>query len=233
MPVWIGKVQINKIFEQIAKRYDLLNHVLSFGVDIYWRKLIVKKTHLSRGNKVLDLCTGTGDVAIEFAKTGLPQEIVGLDITKSMLDLANKKTAKLSFSDKITFVEGDCFKMPFRDESFDIATIAFGLRNLGDLEKAFSEMARVLRVSGRLVVLEFSMPQNFFWRLVYLPYLSWFIPLIGCILSGAKWPYDYLYQTIKDFPKPDEIEQVMSKLFKNNSKHSLMGGIATLYRGIK
>ncbi len=231
--MWIGKAKINKIFDQIAQRYDLLNHVLSFGIDVFWRKVMVKKSRLSKGDKVLDLCTGTGDVAFEFAKTKLPREIVGLDITKSMLELAKKKAARFRLSGKISFVEGDCFNMPFEGESFDVTTIAFGLRNLGDMGRAFPEMARVLRVGGRLVVLEFSMPKNRPWRMVYEPYLSWFIPLIGGALSGAKWPYVYLYQTIKSFPGPNEVEHAMSKSFKYTSKRSLMGGIATLYVGIK
>jgi len=191
---------VNSMFARIAGRYDLANHLLSGGVDYWWRQRLVRVVHDTRPADVLDLATGSGDVAFALAD-GLPPgvRITGMDFCQPMLDEAIKKRPGSPRWTGIAFKQGDGMALPLPDRSFDALTISFGLRNMADRHKALSEMRRVLRPGGRLYVLEFSQP--FFWfRPFYYAYLKGVLPLIAGVVTGDRSAYEYLGGSIEQFP---------------------------------
>ncbi len=191
---------VRAMFARIAGRYDMANRLLSGGVDIWWRQKLVRRLHDARPGAILDLATGSGDVAFALAD-GLPREvqITGMDFCQPMLDEAVKKRAANSRWVKIEFRQGDGMALPLPDAGFDAVTISFGLRNMADRHKALSEMRRVLRPGGRLFVLEFSQP--YFWfRPFYYAYLKFILPGVAGIVTGDKSAYEYLCGSIELFP---------------------------------
>jgi demethylmenaquinone methyltransferase / 2-methoxy-6-polyprenyl-1,4-benzoquinol methylase len=191
---------VNSMFARIAGRYDVANHLLSGGVDYWWRQRLVRVVHDARPGAVLDLATGSGDVAFALAN-GLPAGtlITGMDFCQPMLDEAVKKRSGSPRWAQIEFRQGDGLALPLPDRSFDAVTISFGLRNMADRHKALSEMRRVLRPGGRLFVLEFSQP--FFWfRPFYYAYLKFVLPVIAGVVTGDKSAYEYLCGSIELFP---------------------------------
>jgi demethylmenaquinone methyltransferase/2-methoxy-6-polyprenyl-1,4-benzoquinol methylase len=191
---------VNSMFARIAGRYDVANHLLSGGVDYWWRQRLVRVVHDSRPGAVLDLATGSGDVAFALAD-GLPPgtPITGMDFCQPMLDEAVKKRSGSPRWTQIEFHQGDGMALPLPDRSFDAVTISFGLRNMADRHKALSEMRRVLRPGGRLFVLEFSQP--FFWfRPFYYAYLKFVLPAVAGVVTGDKSAYEYLCGSIELFP---------------------------------
>lgn len=221
------KIKIEQMFSRIAKKYDLLNHLLSFGVDITWRKQAAKIIDFN-GGLLLDVCGGTGDMAHAF--TNGSKKII-CDFCHPLLTIAQQK---LKHEHTISLVEANAFNLPARDNSVDGITIAFGLRNLYDIDMALKEFHRVLKSNGKLAILEFSYPVNKFIRAFYSMYLRFFTPLIGGIISGNIHAYSYLQQSIEAFPRFEELINIMIRNnFKETHFHMFTYGIATLYLGTK
>lgn len=221
------KTYVRGMFDSIAKTYDLLNHLLSMGIDFYWRKVTVKKlNNLNHNSKVLDLATGTGDLAIQINKK-YNSEIYGTDIAKEMLRAGLHKIAE---KPKIKFFCGDAEKLPYKDNFFDTCTIAFGIRNCENVEKALTEMKRVTRPNGQIAILEFSQPENAFFKQLYLFYFKNILPLIGNILSKHNDAYKYLPESVMQFPHGQEFYRILQKIgFTEIELKPLTFGIVTVY----
>lgn len=202
------------MFDDIALKYDFLNHVLSFGLDVLWRKKLSKHIRFSENMTILDLCSGTGDQAFSILNRGKFDggKIIAMDMSERMLDLCGAKTEKRGFGDIVSLLRGNAEELPFNENSIDTVNISFGLRNIGDISKCLSEVYRVLKPSGQLLVLEFSMPRNRFIRFFYGLYLSTVLPLFGRWLSGNEYAYAYLSDTIRTFPSG----QSVLTLFRNS-----------------
>jgi demethylmenaquinone methyltransferase/2-methoxy-6-polyprenyl-1,4-benzoquinol methylase len=226
--------EIAQMFSQIAHRYDRANRILSFNRDRAWRKILVQHAAPKVGERLLDLCTGTGDVAIEFAKACPEMEIVGLDLSEEMLRVAREKLAQLNLDHRVQLVQGNALELPFAENSFEIVSQAFGLRNLPDRARGLKEIYRVLSPGGRALIVEFSIPQSFLARLVYLPYLRYIVPIVGGMVSGSRAPYEYLRDSIEGFPDRAQIlEELYEAGFRPVGYRDLTLGIATLYWGEK
>lgn len=222
------------LFAPIAARYDRTNHILSGYRDRAWRLQVVASAQPKPGERLLDLCTGTGDLAIAFAQRCPELEIVGLDISAPMLAVAQQKLTELGLEKKIALQQGDALQLPFAENSFDIVTLAFGVRNLTDRLQGLREIYRVLKPHGRAFILEFSLPQARWLRSIYLVYLKYFLPGAGGILTGARAPYAYLRDSILAFPQRSQILSELHDLgFRPAGYEDLSAGIATLYWGGK
>lgn len=227
------KQQVATMFDNIAWRYDFLNHFFSLGIDKIWRKKAIRFVKKENPNSILDVATGTGDFAIAALKA-LPNQIVGIDISEGMLEIARKKIAKKKYNTKISFQNADAENIPFDDNYFDAITVAFGVRNFENLESGLHEMLRVLSVGGMAVVLEFSMPQNWFVKVFYNFYFLYIIPFFGKIFSKDAHAYNYLPESVKAFPYGKDFLSIMQKCgFRNVKSNSLCFGIASLYFGYK
>ena len=234
--------RIRRMFGEISGRYDLLNHLLSGGVDYYWRWRTVRKAPPLGVNPILDVCTGTGDLALAYWKRGrglVP--VVGSDFTHEMLQIARKK-AGLPFPAEqqatyapLEFVEADTQQLPFADDQFQLVTVAFGLRNVTDTRRGLREMARVCQPGGRVAVLEFSLPRNGLFRSVYLWYFRNILPLIGQLISrNRQLAYTYLPQSVAEFPQGEVLAGMMEECGLSQVRWTPMTfGIATLYIGHK
>ena len=224
-----------KMFNKIAPRYDLLNHLLSGYTDVYWRYRLGKKLPQKTRLTVLDIATGTGDVGLSLLKhqSKKVSHIVGVDLAEDMLAIAKEKLEKQT-EKRMVVQKGDATNLPFPSELFDIATIAFGIRNVPDCDKAISDMFRVLKKEGRVLILEFSIPRFFLIKWLYLIYFRWILPSLGGLISGNKEAYRYLNTSVEAFPKPKEfIKKLEKHHFKNVRYTSLSLGIVTLYQGDK
>jgi demethylmenaquinone methyltransferase/2-methoxy-6-polyprenyl-1,4-benzoquinol methylase len=230
----VEKSQTPEMFTAIARRYDLLNHVLSLNVDRGWRRALVAFSEIDEGDDVLDVATGTGDVAIEFARRSRAQSVVGLDRSAGMLGIARDKLRRRSLQGRIGVVEGDAMSMPFEDRSFDAVTIAFGLRNLPDYSAGVREMVRVLRPGGRLLVLEFFPPTRGAFLALYNLYLRTALPVVGRVVSGSREAYDYLSSSIRGFASHDELRGFFQAAGLDRiERRKLTGGISYIYRGVR
>ena len=215
------------MFGGIAPRYDLANHLLSCGCDFLWRKRAATIVAGWKPNAIVDLATGTGDLALALAKALPASEIVGADFSEEMLAVAKAKGVR-------RVVTADALALPFADRSFDCLTIAFGLRNIKDWSAALREMARVLTASGNLLVMEFSLPSLPILRTVYRFYLHRLMPIFGSFLTRKKTAYDYLGDSIEQFPGGDELVRMIdANGFKNATAEPLTGGIVTIYTATK
>lgn len=222
------------MFTEIAHRYDLLNHVLSLNVDRRWRRVLVDMSGAREGARVLDVASGTADVAIEFKKRSSADAIVGLDRSTGMLEVAQYKLRRLRLDGRIDLVEGDALDMPFEDGTFDVVTIAFGLRNLPDYAAGVGEMVRVLKPGGRLLILEFFPPKSGLSAKLYRWYLGGILPVVGRAISGSKRAYDYLPSSIKSSATHEEVRSIMEAAGLDNiQRRSLSGGISYIYHGLK
>jgi demethylmenaquinone methyltransferase/2-methoxy-6-polyprenyl-1,4-benzoquinol methylase len=227
------KSRTPRMFTSIAHRYDLLNHLLSLNADRYWRRMLVARAGVRRGERVLDVATGTADVAIEFARRTEAAEIVGLDRSAGMLDVGRGKVERRGLASRVRLVDGDALGLPFEDGSFDVATIAFGLRNLPDYAGGIHEMARVLRPGGRLLVLEF-MPPRGAARLVFRCYIATVLPAVGRTISGSAEAYAYLASSIRSFVTADTVRELLKGAgLKDVETRPLTGGIAGLHHGVR
>jgi demethylmenaquinone methyltransferase / 2-methoxy-6-polyprenyl-1,4-benzoquinol methylase len=227
------KQQVAEMFNNIAHRYDLLNRSLSMGIDVLWRKKMIAQLKAIRPKVILDVATGTGDVALE-AMSLKPDRIVGLDISVGMLDLGKQKIAKRGLSDTIEMVVGDSENLPFDDSTFDAITVAFGVRNFEDLGKGLGEMHRVLNKGGKLVVLEFSQPRSFPIKQLYWFYFNNILPFFGKMLSKDASAYTYLPESVKVFPDGERFLEEMKKAgFKAVQCKPLTFGIASIYTGVR
>jgi len=224
--------QTPRMFSSIARRYDFLNHALSFNADRRWRRLLVASAAVKPGERVLDVATGTGDVALEFARRTRAARIAGLDPSSGMLDVGREKLARANGA-PIDLVEGDALALPFADASFDVVTIAFGLRNLPDYARGIGEMTRVLRPGGRLVVLEF-LPPSGATRLVFRSYIATVLPVIGRAISGSPEAYAYLASSIREFIPAESVRSLMDGAgLADITTRRLTAGVAGLHRGVK
>lgn len=211
------------MFGAIARRYDLANHTLSCGTDFYWRKCAANMVASWRPRKIVDLATGTGDLALAVQKKLPDAEVTGVDFLPEMLELARRKGVRET-------ILADAMKLPFPDASFDCVTIAFGLRNMENWRDALVEMSRVLKRDGRLLVLEFSLPTVSIVRTIYRFYLHRCLPLLGSFLTGKKSAYDYLGDSIEEFPSGRAmIDLIEASGFKHATLQPLSYGIATIY----
>ncbi|HBX87252.1 MAG TPA: bifunctional demethylmenaquinone methyltransferase/2-methoxy-6-polyprenyl-1,4-benzoquinol methylase UbiE [Marinilabiliaceae bacterium] len=225
------KEQVRTMFNRIAPRYDLLNRVLSFGIDRIWRRRLVRLVRKKAAATVLDVATGTGDLALALAATlRKPLTVYGLDISSGMLELARKKVDKKGLQDLIVLKEGDSEDLPFDDNYFDAVTVAFGVRNFGDLAKGLAEMRRVLKPGASLYVLEFSKPSVFPVKQLYGFYFSHILPWWGGVISKDKAAYSYLPASVMDFPEGAAFEAELRRAGLNPTRSRRQTfGIATIY----
>jgi demethylmenaquinone methyltransferase / 2-methoxy-6-polyprenyl-1,4-benzoquinol methylase len=220
------------MFDAIAPRYDLLNHVLSAGLDRRWRARAVTALDLPPGARVLDVCTGTGDLAIAAVQGGANVTVVGVDFAGEMLRLGLKKLRASGLTRAIRLVRGDATRIPLSDRCCDAATVGFGIRNVAEPERALAEIARVLRPGGRLAILEFGQPRIPGIRTLYLWYFRYVLPLVGRSVSKHDDAYSYLPASVGHFPPPGEFARLIeSRGFTNVEPVSLTFGIVYLYTG--
>ena len=226
--------KIQQMFGTIAPRYDLLNRMLSFGIDRRWRKKAVKMVKYREGARILDVATGTGDVALEIARsTPATVRITGADFCKEMVDLGQVKVAQSPYADRIDFKVAPCEDLPFPDNTFDSITIAFGIRNVVDRKLGLAEMWRVLRPGGRMIILEFSTPRSLLFRQIYYFYFRRMLPMIGGLISTYN-AYKYLPDSVLEFPSHEEFSLMMSDAgFCNVKICELTFGIASIYAAEK
>lgn len=238
-PVDKSERRIQTMFGEIAGRYDLMNHVLSGGVDYYWRWLTIRRCPIRGSSPVLDVCTGTGDLAIAYWKHGKSAvPVIGADFTHEMLQRATAKAGRASTSRQaapLAFVEADAQHLPFSDNVFQIVSVAFGLRNVTDTRQGLCEMVRVCEPGGRIAVLEFSMPERRWFRSVYRWYFRNILPRIGQFVArNRQAAYEYLPQSVGEFPYGSELAAIMESCGMENVTFTpLTFGIATLYIGHK
>ncbi|ATA73275.1 MULTISPECIES: bifunctional demethylmenaquinone methyltransferase/2-methoxy-6-polyprenyl-1,4-benzoquinol methylase UbiE [Capnocytophaga] len=228
------KKQVAQMFDSISGTYDGLNRVISWGSDIKWRKFVVEKVAELRPQKVLDVATGTGDLAIALTEID-GVKVVGLDISEGMLTVGREKIAKKQLSNRVELILGDSENLPFADNYFDAVTVAFGVRNFENLEKGLSEIFRVIRPGGRLVVLETSVPEKFPFRQGYFAYTKFVMPLIGKVFSKDRSAYTYLSKSASAFPYGKKFKTILEKIGFANTKYypKTLGGVATIYVGNK
>lgn len=226
--------KIQQMFGAIAPRYDFLNRLLSFGIDRRWRTEAVQLLHFQAGSRILDVATGTGDVALEIARTTPASvRITGADFCKEMVDLGRQKVATSPYSDRIDFQVAPCEDLPFEDNTFDSITIAFGIRNVVDRSQGLAEMWRVLRPGGRMIILEFSTPRSQLFRQIYYFYFRKLLPMIGGLFSRYN-AYQYLPDSVLEFPSPEEFSLIMAGVgFSKIQVRELTFGIASIYVGEK
>jgi len=228
------KEYLIELFGTVHKKYDLLNHLLSLYLDKGWRKSLVEQAGAAHLNRILDVCTGTGDLAMEFAKIYPQVKIIGSDISDRMLKIGLEKIKRDGLNGRLSLQQSDLFHLPFKDRVFDAVSIAFGFRNLHDFRSGIREMARVLKKDGLLLILELSLPQNLLLRKVFLLYLKHILPKIGGLISGSQSSYAYLSSSIIAFPKKEEVIQFLKDEGLGNINFiNLSGGIASIYVGKK
>lgn len=222
------------MFNSIAAKYDFLNHFLSLGIDKLWRQRLVKQLAISNPRQVLDIATGTGDLAIQLAKYHKSVNITGVDISENMLSIGREKILKRKLEGRINLKQANSLSLPFADDEFDAAMVAFGVRNFEDLSKGITEIHRVLKDGGSLYVLEFSMPSRFPMRNLYRFYFRKVLPFVGGIVSGSKSAYTYLPESVFAFPEKEKFVEIMANAgFKNCSYKRLTFGVASIYVGSK
>lgn len=224
---------VKKMFASITSRYDLLNHLLSFGLDRNWRKETAR-TALSAGSRVLDICAGTLDLSIEIKGQNKEAMVISTDFCIEMLAEGKRKISENKMIGDIYIFSADSIQLPFKDKVFDSVTAAFGLRNIPSPDRAVSEMARVLRSGGKAVILEFYKPEGIFLSYLFTPYLRFILPLIGRIISGDASAYSYLRDSVEGFVTRDEMSEKLSSAgFRDVNFKNLSLGIATLHTGVK
>ena len=228
------KEQVALMFNNISHNYDLLNRILSGGIDIYWRKKAIGFLKADQPKFMLDIATGTGDFALEALKKLHPDKIIGVDISEGMLAMGKEKIAKLGLSNKIMLQVADSEKLPFENNTFDAITVSFGVRNFENLEKGLSDMFRVLKPNGKVVILEFSQPENHMFAKIYNFYSKHILPAIGKLISQDDAAYTYLPESVKAFPYGIEFLQILERVgFKQTLCVPLTFGISSIYVGTK
>jgi demethylmenaquinone methyltransferase / 2-methoxy-6-polyprenyl-1,4-benzoquinol methylase len=228
--------KVNDLFATIARRYDLINDLQSFGLHRLWKRRVVQLAKVQPGNRALDLCCGTGDIALALAQRGA--ETIGLDFSKKMLEVAETRRQKIPDSQfeirNLKFIQGDAQQIPFPDNSFDIVTVGYGLRNLTIWERGLDEMFRVARPGGRIVVLEFGKPANALWRALYFAHLRCSVPLIGLLFCGNASAYAYILESLKHYPAQLAVAEKMRGLKLANVRViNLLGGAMAINYGEK
>jgi demethylmenaquinone methyltransferase/2-methoxy-6-polyprenyl-1,4-benzoquinol methylase len=227
------KEQVAQMFDNISENYDGLNRVISLGIDVKWRKKVVKIVKQNNPKQILDIATGTGDLALMMAALN-PDRIVGLDISEGMLEVGKHKIEKANLSKKIEMIVGDSEDMPFKDDTFDAITVSFGVRNFANLSKGIREISRVLKPTGVLVILETSNPTKFPFKQGYKLYTNLFLPIIGKLFSKDKVAYSYLSESANSFPFGKDFNNILKKNgFKHTKATPVTFGVATIYTANK
>lgn len=227
--------KVNDLFAAIARRYDLINDLQSFGLHRLWKRRVVRLAQVQPGDRALDLCCGTGDIALTLARRGAAT--TGLDFSAKMLEVAterNKTSAPRSKAKNPDFIQGDAQQIPFPDKSFNIVTVGYGLRNLTSWERGLNEMHRVARPGARLIVLEFGKPANALWRALYFTHLRLSVPLIGLLFAGNAQAYAYILESLKHYPAQLAVAEKMRALKLTNVRViNLLGGAMAINYGEK
>ncbi len=227
------KEQVTEMFNNISGNYDFMNRIMTFGVDIKWRKKVVKMVAETKAKTILDIATGTGDFALMLAEVK-PQKIVGLDISNGMLAVGKEKIKEKQLDHLIELVLGDSENLPFADNSFDAVTVGFGVRNFENLDKGLSEIHRVLRPGGIFVVLETSQPEKFPFKQVYKIHTKYIIPFLGKLFSKDEKAYEYLPESAEAFPYGNAFNNILKKnKFISVQNYPLMFGAASIYKAYK
>ncbi len=227
------KVQVGRMFDNISRHYDFLNHFLSMGIDRLWRRRAISRLRQLKPRLILDVATGTGDFAVQALSLG-PDKVIGVDISEGMLAVGRKKIEARKLTGKVELHRGDSENLQFEENKFDAVTVAFGVRNFENLEKGLAEILRVLRPGGVLVVLEFSRPRKFPVRQLYSFYFKGILPIIGRLVSRDKSAYTYLPESVEAFPDGTDFETILRKVgFKYTTCESLTLGISAIYTGQK
>jgi demethylmenaquinone methyltransferase / 2-methoxy-6-polyprenyl-1,4-benzoquinol methylase len=227
------KEQVAQMFDNVSPKYDFLNHLLSGGIDILWRKKAIKLLKKAQPKTILDIATGTGDFAIE-ALALKPDKIVGVDISEGMLSFGREKIKKLGMDSVITLQSGDSERLAFEDNTFDAVIVSFGVRNFENLEKGLTDMCRVMKSGGTCIVLEFSKPQTFPMKQLYNFYFKNILPTVGKIVSKDTSAYTYLYDSVQAFPEGNDFMKVFQRAgFTQTQCLPLTFGISTIYVGRK
>ena len=226
--------KVNDLFAAIARRYDLLNDLQSFGLHRHWKHRVVDLAAARPGHRALDVCCGTGDIALALARGGA--EATGLDFSRAMLEIAENRRLKNTQSDAANpkFIQGDAQQLPFPDNSFDAVTVGYGLRNLASWETGVTEMFRVAKPGGRLVVLDFGKPSNALWRSVYFSHLKMTVPLVGWLFCGNADAYAYILESLKHYPAQECVAAKMREWTLSNVRvFNLLGGAMAINYGEK
>ncbi len=227
------KQQVEQMFDTISGNYDNLNRMISLGTDQGWRRNVLKMVSATNPKSILDIATGTGDLAILLSKSNA-NRIVGLDLSAGMLEVGKVKVKALGLSEKIEMIQGDSENLPFQDNTFDAITVAFGVRNFENLEKGLSEILRVLKPNGIFVILETSVPTKFPFKQGYNFYMKTFMPLMGKMFSKDQKAYEYLSESAKNFPYGEVLNGILRKVGFKNVKHDPQTmGVATIYSASK
>ncbi|MBD8488055.1 bifunctional demethylmenaquinone methyltransferase/2-methoxy-6-polyprenyl-1,4-benzoquinol methylase UbiE [Echinicola sp. CAU 1574] len=227
------KAQVANMFNNISKRYDLLNHLLSLGIDITWRKKAIKMLQKDQPKLILDIATGTGDFAIEALALN-PEKVIGVDISEGMLAEGKKKIKNKKLDHLIELQMGDSEKLLFEENKFDAVIVSFGVRNFENLEKGLADMFRVLKPGGKVVIIEFSKPKKFPLKQGYNFYFKYILPQIGKLISKDQSAYTYLPESVQAFPDGDDFLTVLKKVgFTNTKCRPLTFGISSIYIGEK
>ena len=229
-----GKL-VQKHFDSIARKYDFMNTLLSFGLHYLWKRTAVKMMGLKQGSKVLDVCGGTADLAILAARyVGSEGKVIVYDFNRAMMEAGKSKVHKALLAARIRYIQGDAEQISFPDRQFDAAMVGFGIRNLTHMEKGFAEMYRVLKPGGTLMCLEFARPTNSLFRFLYDTYSFYIMPFIGQLLTGSRTAYTYLPESIRLFPQPDELSAILRNIgFSTVAWRRLTNGIAVVHVGVK
>ena len=224
--------QVEEMFDNIAPKYDLLNHTLSMSIDRVWRRRVVGEVRRAKPGRILDVATGTGDLAIAMARRIRDVQVLGVDLSEQMLAVARRKIEARGLDGRIVLDRGDAERLAVADASVDVATVAFGVRNFGDLGAGLRELARTIKPGGKVVILEFSRPRNRVFRALYEFYSYKILPRIGGLVSRDKRAYEYLPASVGEFPAPEEFMAMMARAgFRNCRARSQSFGIAQIYIG--
>ncbi len=227
------KEQVAQMFDNISPKYDFLNHTLSLGIDNIWRKKAINLLKEDQPKLILDIATGTGDFAIAALKLD-PEKVIGVDISAGMLEVGKKKMIKKGLSEKIELKLGDSEGLEFEENKFDAVIVAFGVRNFEHLEEGLQDMHRVLKESGKVVILEFSRPKVFPLKQLYNFYFRWILPKIGRLISKDQSAYTYLPESVNAFPDGQDFLNILEKTgFKQTACKPLTFGISSIYTGVK
>ena len=226
------KEEVREMFDNIAPQYDLLNHTLSMSIDRVWRRRVVGEVRRAKPGRILDVATGTGDLAIAMARRIRDVQVLGVDLSEQMLAVARRKIEARGLDGRIFLDRGDAERLAVADASVDVATVAFGVRNFGDLGAGLRELARTIKPGGKVVILEFSRPRNRVFRALYEFYSYKILPRIGGLVSRDKRAYEYLPASVGEFPAPEEFMAMMARAgFRNCRARSQSFGIAQIYIG--
>lgn len=228
------KAQVARMFDSISWRYDFLNHFLSAGVDIYWRRRAMSELKTLKPKLILDVATGTADLAVQAIKSLDPEKVIGVDISDGMMEIGRKKVEEKGLSKKIELRKGDSENLPFEENKFDAVICAFGVRNFENLENGLADMLRVLKPGGKVVILEFSKPEKFPFREFYGLYFRFVVPIVGRLVSRDRSAYDYLPASVHAFPRGKTFVGILDRLgYKNAACNPLTFGISSIYTGTK